>query len=204
MKRIALLISSGLLVSTFSGVPAVAQDKSQESKPSYLFVFDGRAAELRPIKEKSGNFEFRVPVESRGHFVTWFSDRPNRDSGQMDLAVFTSLWEQKGTNSFRTDKPNVALVFNDETLVASMGAPSIISKPGGREVFRATLTPLKSQELARVASSSSNLRSHAKRVTNQPARKKQKLGSVSVFIDPATTTSSALCPIFADYCPATP
>ena len=107
--------------------------------------------------------------------VTWFTDRPVRDSGFIPTVEFTKKWK---SSTFVTDPPNVALVMRNpsgrtETLVAVMSQPAV-SAAG---TFSAQLRLLSTQEAQALTGS---LTRHAARsIATVPAR----FTSAALFID---------------------
>jgi len=57
--------------------------KSASSEPSYLFVYEGKNAELTPIGDSKTEFTLTVPIASEDAKVAWFTDRPYRDAGHI-------------------------------------------------------------------------------------------------------------------------
>jgi len=161
----------------------VAQGQAAGPKLSFLFVFDGRNAEFKPVKSNADQFELLIPIKKSNHLVTWFTDRPNRDAGQMDLTTFASVWQQAGQDTFKVDPPNVALAFDNKTLIATMTQPKVVTTKEGNKAFKSTMTLLKGQALNKVVKENKNLRAHAKRAADNSHAGSSQMPVISVFVD---------------------
>jgi hypothetical protein len=98
MKGCAFVLAGTLLCLT---LPAPA--KAQSKAPQVQFVQTGKGIEF-----KDGVLTLKeLPL-----MTVFFSDRPERLTGQLRNDLFVRLWNE-GSNSFRNDPPNAALsVFN--------------------------------------------------------------------------------------------
>jgi FKBP-type peptidyl-prolyl cis-trans isomerase len=163
-----------------------------------LFVFDGENAALKSVSN-ARKFELTVPLRKTSHLVTWFTDRPNRDAGHIPVKNFVGLWQQGGQDTFKSDPPNVAISFDDKTLIAKMTNPKIVKTKDGREVLVSTMTLVKSKSLTQIATGKKGLATHAKRAgANTHSGASTRIGSLRLFVDDVitsigmTTTSSGL------------
>lgn len=154
---------------------------------SYLFVFEGRNAELKPMNSTGTKLKLSVPLRGQSHWVTWFTDRPARDAGHVTMRDFVGLWDSEATSGFRGDPPNVAIDFGDVTLIATMTNPRIVSRDRGRAYLMSTLTLVKGQNLDAIARGTSALAAHAKRAGGIHAAGAIQLSHVSVFVDISPT-----------------
>lgn len=157
--------------------PAVAAD--QTVKPEYLYVFDGANATLTPITGKAGSFDFVVPIRRGNHLVTWFTDRPVRDAGQITMRSFAGQW----TATFKTDPPNVAVTYGKRTMIAIMTNARIVGTGTNGQALRSTLTLIEKTRLAELAKGKALLSAHAKRAGTNDHRGAKTIPSVSVFVD---------------------
>ena len=71
----------------------------------------------------------------------WFTDRPARDSDSMSFENFAGLWDVKGSNSFASDPPNIAIVTQDgesrDAIIADMRNPRVATTTEGQKYFTA-------------------------------------------------------------------
>ena len=153
---------------------ASARSATPSTKPEMvLYALTAASGSLKEIPGSDGNFVMSLQRPSRQ--VTWFTDRPVRDSGFIPTVEFTKQW--KSTN-FVTDPPNVALVMRNpsgrtDTLVAVMSQPAV-SASGA---FTAHLRLLSAQEAQALKGS---LARHAARsMATVPAR----FTAAALFID---------------------
>jgi hypothetical protein len=158
------------------------QARNTGALPSYLFVFTGRNAELKPLA-RAGTFELTVPLNSSNRLVTWFTDRPNRDAGHMRMRDFASLWQKQGENSFKNDPPNVAISSDNKTVIATMTKPRIVKTKGGGHAFTSTMTLVKGNDLKDLLEKDKKLGAHAERAGANSLNQTLKLRDVSVFVD---------------------
>lgn len=116
MKKIIL----ALLLSLFS-VTALA------SSASYLFLQSAPSADL--IKDKAG--KYTLVLHQGAKHIGYFTNRPVRKSGLLDLAQFKALWTSKKVKpNFTQVPPNAALamVMNNgskQSFVAVLSKPQI-------------------------------------------------------------------------------
>lgn len=69
----------------------------------YLFVQTAKTAQLRAVPNQPGVYV--LTLTKANPYITYFTDRPNRDSGLMTAAKFAQQW-QMGNNSFSKNAPN--------------------------------------------------------------------------------------------------
>ena len=103
---------------------------AKQSKVSLLFVFEGQSAQMAPVEGQAGTYTFTMPIRTAKQPVIWFTDRPARHAGTLSMRNFVGLWSAKGTDTFATDPPNVAIVYTSggtqKTFIATMISPVII------------------------------------------------------------------------------
>lgn len=56
----------------------------------------------------------RIVLKPQSDKTVYFTDRPDRISGQLDTAKFVTYWDKGGPNSFTVDPPNAALSLADK------------------------------------------------------------------------------------------
>jgi hypothetical protein len=94
-----------------------------------------------------------------------------------------NLWQSKGDDSFKTDPPNVALSFDNKTLIATMTDPKIVKTRDGGQAFASTMTLIGKDAVTRVSKNNEKLGAHAKRAGENNHSGAKTLRSVSVFVD---------------------
>ena len=165
------------------------EEMAPEDMPAYLFVYDGRDAEVAPVAGEQNSFTLTVPITLGNELVTWFTDRPNRDAGHMSMASFVDLWTDDGDDSFTADPPNVAISFAEKTVIATMTDPRILTGPDGAESLATTLTLVEGEALEQLTKSEQFLAVHAERADGTTLPGAVTLPSVSVFVDDSTVCS---------------
>jgi len=107
-----------LLALTLGLAPACSDEPS--ATPAYLFILDAPNGE---IIEGTTGFELVLPADQG---VTWFTDRPFRQAGNLTLADLAAAWEADG---YTAEPPQAALDLfvdgGDETFVVELGVPKL-------------------------------------------------------------------------------
>lgn len=107
-----------VLVLTGAALSACADDT--DATPEYLFVLDAPSGEIVSV---DGGFELVVPADQG---ITWFTDRPFRQAGNLSLEQLSADWEDDG---YVAQPPQAALdVYidgRDETYVVELGTPRL-------------------------------------------------------------------------------
>ena len=168
---------------------------AKQSKASVLFVTEGPVAQMAPVEGQAGTYTFTMPIRTAKQPVIWFTDRPARDAGTLSMRNFVGLWSVKGTNTFATDPPNVAIVYTaggkQKTLIATMTSPVIIPPTAtpGTAKLQATMTAVPEAQLATYAKGKGKLAKHAKNAKRNPNRSPASsviVQTPSVFVDSYT------------------
>lgn len=124
MIRFAL----GLILLAFLYPAAFAAQEgisSNTKKIDLLFVLPAEKASISQ-GENSETLTLKIPDKK----VIYFSDRPNRVSGNMSLEKFVQQWS-KGKDSFKDDPPNAELVHFGSKKGVTLELTSIkLSKSG--------------------------------------------------------------------------
>lgn len=184
----SLVMAAGGLTVTSS--PAFAAEKDEKpQKVSVLFAFDGRAAFMTAVNGSQRMYDFVMPLTCTSatecEEVMWFTDRPVRDSDSMTFENLAGLWDVKGSNSFASDPPNIAIVTQDgdsrDTIIADMRNPRVATTTEGQKYFTARVRTETKNATTQIAKSDSALARHAKNPTNTPIP--NILGPTSIFID---------------------
>lgn len=163
--------------------PGPARAAEEAPVAEYLFVFDGRGGELRPVPGAPGTFDFTMPIGVGDRVVTWFTDRPVRKAGHMSMTSFVDLWKPGPGDTFEANPPNVALSSGRRNIIATMSKASLGTAKGGGEELRATLTLVPGEVLTSLAQGDSFLGAQAKRAGANAHRGVLRLPRVSVFVD---------------------
>ena len=103
----------------------------------------------------------------------WFTDRPARDSDSMSFEYLAGLWDVKGSNSFASDPPNIAIVTQDGesrgTIIADMRNPRVATTTDGAKYFTARVRTETKKGTTQIAKSDSALARHAKTPPTHPS-----------------------------------
>jgi len=175
-KTLTALAVVGLVVA--APLARAAPDSGQtahakKSKVSVLFVFEGQSAQMAPVEGQAGTYTFTMPIRTAKQPVIWTTERPARDAGTLSMRNFVGLWSVKGTNTFATDPPNVAIVYTSggkqKTLIATMTSPVIIPPTAITLTYlQATMTAVPEAQLATYAKGKGKLARHAKNAQRDP------------------------------------
>ncbi len=99
MKTLSLLMTLSLLV----GCQAKAQDKFDQPM-NLLFI----------LHSKGGSYsQGRLTLNDVSKAVSYFSDRPIRKGGTMDVRKFLEGWSKEKKNNFTDNPPNAGVVSFD-------------------------------------------------------------------------------------------
>ena len=150
---------------------------------SVLYATTAQQGSLAAVKGKKRTYV--MTLRGASDHVTWFTDRPARQSGFLPTAGFASSWAGYG---FAQDPPNVALVVRDrsgatDTVVAVMSGPKVTAKG----VFTAQLRVLSVDQAQQVGG---NLAVHAGR---HDAKVPFRFTSSALFIDDVNGTTIKGC-----------
>jgi hypothetical protein len=179
----SVVVIAALAIGSVPVGPVFAQGARPETRASYLFVFDGRNADLKRVVGMPNSLQLTVPLRGQNQRVTWFTDRPVRNAGQVMMKDFVGLWQGSGRDSFTQDPPNVAVAFDGATVIATMKNPRIVDTQDGGHALVTRLTLVKGQALVGVAKSTSGIAGHAKRAGDNQLPPGGRLRNVSVFVD---------------------
>ena len=201
----AAAIAVAAPVALAQAAPSTGQTAhAKKSKVSVLFVTEGPIAQMAPVEGQAGTYTFTMPIRTAKQPVIWFTDRPARDAGTLSMRNFVGLWSAKGTNTFATDPPNVAIAYTSggkqKTFIATMTSPVIIPPTAiSFTLLQATMTAVPEALLATYAKGKGKLAKHAKKAQRNPSRSPASTVGVSapaVFVDDLTTP--------ADFAPSYP
>lgn len=125
----ACVASAGWASTAYADAPESTPSRlasgAKAQPASYLFSITAESGSLRRIEGKPVTYVLKL--RNASDLVTWFTDRPVRDSGFMATKDFFAGWKAYG---FAQDPPNVALTLRDpagdtDTVVATMTRPSL-------------------------------------------------------------------------------
>ena len=184
---------------------------AKQRKVSVLFVLEGQSAQMAPVEGQDGTYTFTMPIRTAKQPVIWFTDRPARDAGTLSMRSFVGLWSEKGTNTFATDPPNVAIAYTSggkqKTFIATMTSPVIIPPTAtpGTAKLQATMTAVPEALLATYAKGKGKLAKHAKKAQTNTMRYPAASITVrtpSAFVDgyPTCILNSYGNPSYAGWC----
>ena len=192
LLTVALLAGSATsFASQSTSVGKEQTARAKQRKVSMLFVTEGPIAQMAPVEGQAGTYTFTMPIRTAKQPVIWFTDRPARDAGTLPMRNFVGLWSAKGTNTFATDPPNVAIVYTsggkEKTLIATMTSPVIIPSTAiSLTLLQATMTAVPEAQLAAYAKGKGKLAKHAKNAQRNPTRYPASgllVRTPSVFVD---------------------
>jgi hypothetical protein len=75
-------------------------------KKAYLFVHSAVAATFSTNQDKQHH---TLVLHQVNPYLTYFSERPERESGSLKIEKFLGLWKKKNKNSFSKDAPNAVV-----------------------------------------------------------------------------------------------
>jgi len=182
-----LMVAGGLTVA--SGPVFAAEKDEKPQKVSLLFAFDGRAAFMTAVTGSQRSYDLVMPLTCESatqcEEVMWFTDRPARDSDSMTFESLAGLWDGKGSNSFASDPPNIAIVTQNgessDTIIADMRNPRVATTTDGQKYFTARVRTETKKGTTQLAKSDSALARHATNPTSTAIP--NILGPTSIFID---------------------
>lgn len=126
----------------------------------YLFVKSVPKVKIEVTTNKNNSPSYKIVIKNIDPQVAYFSDRPNRVVGKIDLEKFIALWDKTGDSGFLNNPPNADLIGNKSiffdknkqiNLVVELTAPhydkktktlTYIAKPlkGNETVLKDSLT----------------------------------------------------------------
>ena len=195
------LLAVGILVATFGTASCASTSTSSDSStPSYLFAFSASSAMMQVVEGATNTYNFAGELDCTAIVecapITWFTDRPNRDSGTQTAVEFVELWKTDSNDGFLTDPPNVAIEIaahpdtstGPTTVIATMSDVRLARNQANNTIaILARMTLVPEEGITSLASSDSHISAHTDTaVASVPAQ----LGRVSVFVDPGV---SPLC-----------
>ena len=183
IAALAVVIVAAALTFTLNG-DSKPSAKSSADAPSYLFVYEGVNAELKPNGDAGTSFTLAVPIKSEIDQVTWFTDRPYRDAGHISFKYFVSMFYESSIDSFKVDPPNVAISTGGATIIAEMTKPKIITLDNNQKAISATFIVIDDHKDKDIKKGKSMIDAHSGRGLDNPRIKKaMTLARVSVFVD---------------------
>ena len=183
IAALAVVIVAAGLFFTINGDEKPSAESSANA-PSYLFVYEGENAEIKPIGDAGTSFTLAVPIKSELNQVTWFTDRPYRDAGHISYKYFVSMFYESSSDSFKVDPPNVAISSGGATIIAEMTKPKIITLGNNQKAISATFILIDDHKEKAIKEGKSMIDTHSDRGLDNPRIKKaMTLARVSVFVD---------------------
>jgi|GEM_PF-3533244 len=103
------------------GVAGGCSEASDDDVRAFLFLIDAPTAE---VLDTATGQELVVPLDK---MVTWFTDRPFRESGHLSLQRFIDDWSAEG---YADDAPEAAIEVvvsgEAETFIVELGIPAVV------------------------------------------------------------------------------
>ena len=174
IAALAVVIVAAGLFFTINGDEKPSAESSANA-PSYLFVYEGENAEIKPIGDAGTSFTLAVPIKSELNQVTWFTDRPYRDAGHISYKYFVSMFYESSS---------VAISSGGATIIAEMTKPKIITLGNNQKAISATFILIDDHKEKAIKEGKSMIDTHSDRGLDNPRIKKaMTLARVSVFVD---------------------
>lgn len=184
MKKLAGLTMTLVLALSLGSTPAMAADADAAmTDASLLYAFEGKNVKVKAVPGKNGTFTVTMPLRGPKQLVTWFTDRPIRGAGHLPMDQFVSLWAKDGTDTFKTDPPNVALSFGNKVAVATMTDPTLITNKDGSTSLVSTMKLVKGKVLTTLTAEDGRLSGITESLQGAALPKTATLPSLSVFVD---------------------
>jgi len=92
---------------TFASTAAKHIVKKNKHEGTYLFVQSSTKATIKVNKNHEETYT--ITLKNVDPLVTYFSDRPIRNAGEVSMDKFLTLWYHKNENSFKITPPNAVL-----------------------------------------------------------------------------------------------
>ncbi|MGI9187826.1 MAG: hypothetical protein ACR2J9_10005 [Gaiellales bacterium] len=99
------MVRHAFIVAVLVLLAAVPAASAKVKTPGILYALDASSGE---VVHGGDGYRLSMPAATR---VTWFSDRPARQSGTMTLRGLVSIWR---TSGFAADPPNAAVILASE------------------------------------------------------------------------------------------
>lgn len=132
IKRIlVILLTASMLAGSAFAVSA-------KKNVTVVYVQNAKSSELK-ADAKHPNV-LQLTLHKPESHVSYFSDRPQRLTGIVELQQFLSLWDDKSKAKFMQNPPNVAIETKKSNLIGMLSNPSYNSKTGD---LTFTFTPIK-------------------------------------------------------------
>ncbi|MEX1218151.1 MAG: hypothetical protein WEA11_06515 [Acidimicrobiales bacterium] len=189
----SFVIVTALALTIVLSATACSAPEASAVAPSYLFVFTTSNAMMEPVDGATDTFTFLGEFDCEDIAdcapVTWFTDRPVRDSGTQSVKDFANQWQDTADDGFKADPPNVAIEIPPadgstltRTLLATMSGVRLVRNQTTNEIaLLATMTLMPNEDVQAVSSGDSHL---SNRTDTLSAEVPTLLGIVSVFVDP--------------------
>jgi len=126
MKRLSILCATLIISVLAISTTAMAISTSSTPKKELLYVIHAKTGNLISTQQKD---QYRLMLQQP--IISYFTDRPGRESGKVTVEKFTALWKT-GPNSFKQDHPNAALIAGIDALNSDSQAVNnfvVLSQP---------------------------------------------------------------------------
>ena len=117
--KLSLLVGACVLLGN-QGAIAGSTSMLDSNKPNaeYLFVESADKVYIKVDNSKDGTYT--ITLKNVDPLVTYFSDRPIRNAGELTVDKFLEIWQNDSNDSFKKNPPNAVLhakkgdLFTDE------------------------------------------------------------------------------------------
>ncbi|MBU3702604.1 MAG: hypothetical protein FGM58_11225 [Acidimicrobiia bacterium] len=175
---VAVVIVAAMLGALLAVAVGATDDESSSDQPvSLLFSLSGSDASFTPVAGTTDRYTFSVRIADPT--ITWFTDRPVRQAGVTNPKWFADQWATG--EQFDVDPPNAAVVLHDssgETRTVVVSILSLRADPATR-TFTGEVGRLSAAQAKKLQT---NLALTG--AVEDPTGGAQKLGNVTVFVDP--------------------
>ncbi len=93
-----------------------------------MYVQNAKSSELTQDPKQAN--VIKLTLHKPEMFVSYFSDRPQRLTGMVELKQFLTLWDAKNKSKFTDNPPNVAIETRQSNLIGMLSNPVYNHKTG--------------------------------------------------------------------------
>ncbi|PIQ43778.1 MAG: hypothetical protein COV52_04875 [Gammaproteobacteria bacterium CG11_big_fil_rev_8_21_14_0_20_46_22] len=141
MRRLLLALLGTLAMM----LPAFGQ--TQTATPNLSFVIASHKATIKPLSQNN----YQLSLQGVRPYITYYTQRPDRQSGSALLSNFLNTWTMGGAQSFANNPPNIVVYpgqINGTANTSVHFTVGVMSNPQynvGTGIFSCVITPLPEQ-----------------------------------------------------------
>ena len=117
---------------------------AETSKKDIMVVYVQNAKSSVLSKDAKQPTVIKLTLHKPEMYVSYFSDRPERLTGMVELQKFLGLWDTKNKARFNQDPPNVAIETKKSNFIGMLSNPVYNSKTGDVTFTFTPINPLPS------------------------------------------------------------